>query len=140
MPISARAPEGGIAAQIGARSRPLLLRNEEIERFEAQYDLGIFAMFERLLGAGGGAQARHVRDLVALGLIGAGMSDASADEQLRALGPAHNVALRIVARDLVAKALMPPGKTAKKQGGRGTRSNAPAQKTATTSPDASAIS
>ena len=73
MPITADAPLGGTLEQLGGESRPLILRNGEIERFERQHGLGIFAMLDQLLGKGE-PQARHCRDLVALGLVGGGLT------------------------------------------------------------------
>lgn len=115
MAIAAAPPKGGIVAEIGGRSRPLLLRNAEIERFEAQHDLGIFAMLDRLLGRDEKPQARHIRDLVALGLVGAGMPDRAADDIVSDLGPGHNLALRQIAHDLILVAFL-PDKPQKKSG------------------------
>jgi hypothetical protein len=135
MAIAAAAPLGGISAEIDGRSRPLLLRNGEIERFEVQHKLGIFAMLDQLVGRGEHPQARHVRDLVALGLVGGGMSDREADALIASL-PAHqNLALRTIASDLVMTAFMPPKPQKKRAGSRrnkaevtdsGTQKSAPA--------------
>ncbi len=106
MSVAAKAPLGGISAQIGTRTFPLILRNGEIERFEEQHDVGIFAVLDALIS--GNSQARHVRDIVALGLIGGGMRDAAADKMVSELEPHHNIALRAVARDLVMTAFVDP--------------------------------
>lgn len=106
MSLSIPSPVGGITAQLGAKSFPLLLRNGEIERFEEQYSLGIFAALQDIVS--GQPQARHVRDLVALGLVGAGMSDRDADRLVSDLPPHHNMALREVARELLLCAFVDP--------------------------------
>lgn len=107
MAIAMEPPFGGIVAELGGQSRPLLLRNAEIERFETQHDLGIFAMLDRLFGQGANPQARHVRDLVALGLVGAGMNDRAADGLISSLPPSENHRLRQIASDLVLIAFIP---------------------------------
>lgn len=108
MGVAAETPIGGITAQLGERSFPLLLRNGEIERFEEQHGLGIYALLDQLIQRS--AQARHVRDVVALGLIGAGMSDRQADQAVASLPPKHNFELLTVARDLVLAAFVDPEK------------------------------
>ncbi|WP_226559627.1 GTA-gp10 family protein [Salipiger thiooxidans] len=107
MAVSSQPPRGGIAAELGGKSRPLILRNAEIERFEAQHDLGIFAMLDRLLGRSEPPQARHIRDLVALGLIGGGLPDRAADDMVSSMPPSENHRLREIASDLIVFAFMP---------------------------------
>ncbi|MGZ9812641.1 hypothetical protein ACXN5S_19425 [Pseudoroseicyclus sp. H15] len=103
--------------EIGGQLRPLLLRNGEIERFEAQYaPLGLYELFDGLRGQGRAPQVRHVRDLLALGLIGGGMSDRLADALIAGLGPEHDLALRGTALRLLYFTLVPalyagPGET-----------------------------
>jgi len=106
MPITAEAPAGGIIEQLGGESRPLILRNGEIERFERQHGLGIFAMLDQLLGKGE-PQARHCRDLVALGLVGGGLLDKTADKIIDDLPPSENHRIRAMAQDLVLAAFIP---------------------------------
>lgn len=106
MPITAEAPAGGIIEQLGDESRPLILRNGEIERFERQHGLGIFVMLDQLLGKGA-PQARHCRDLVALGLVGGGLNDKSADKLVDDLPPSENHHIRSIAQDLVLAAFTP---------------------------------
>ena len=108
MSIAAAAPAGGISAEIGGRARALVLRNAEIERFEVQHGVGIFAMLDSALGHGAPLQARHVRDLVALGLVGAGMGDLGADQLVGALPPHENGTLALTAKRLVIAAFTPP--------------------------------
>lgn len=107
MAIAEEPPRGGIVAELGGKSRPLLLRNAEIERFEAQHNLGIFALLDQLFGRGDAPQARHIRDIVALGLVGGGMPDRVADDMLSAMPPSANYKLREIASDLVLIAFVP---------------------------------
>lgn len=101
---------------IGGVSRKLLLRNGEIERFEVQYaPFGLFQLLDQLVGRGAEAQVRHVRDIVALGLIGAGMSDRSADELIAGLPPSENIHLRNIAKILMVRTFMPPDAAIKKK-------------------------
>lgn len=139
MAVSAAPPLGGIVAKVGEKSLPLVLRNSEIERFEKQHGVGIFAMLDRLLGRGEPPQARHIRDLVALGLIGAGMPDRAADDTVSVLGPSHNMALRTIAHDLVLVAFLPE-KPQKKSSGVGSRRKKPVKPTSGTLPAESGAS
>ncbi len=93
---------------IGGESRRLILRNAEIERFEVQYaPFGIFELWDQLIGKASPPQVRHVRDLVALGLIGAGLDDVKADALLASLPPSDNLFLRGVAVRLLGLAFVP---------------------------------
>jgi hypothetical protein len=114
MAISALAPLGGIVAELGGVSRPLILRNGEIERFEVQHNLGIFAMVSQLLGRSEPPQARHCRDLVALALVGGGMGDRAADQLVSDLPPHENARIRAIAQDVVFAAFAPPELAKKK--------------------------
>jgi len=113
MPITAEAPAGGIVEQLGGESRPLVLRNGEIERFERQHNIGIFEVLDQLLG-NGNPQARHCRDLVALGLVGGGLPDKTADHIVSALPPHENHHIRAIAQDLLFVAFVPPDLDKKK--------------------------
>lgn len=102
---------------VGGKPVKLLLRNGEIERFEEQYPaVGIFTLWDFLCGRGQGLRSGHVRDLVALGLVGGGMSDRDADAMIAALPPSENVNLRGVAQRLLAVTLFPDILTAKVPG------------------------
>ena len=108
MSIAAIAPKGGIIAELGDESRPLVLRNMEIERFETQHaPMGIFALLDQLLGRADPPQARHIRDIVALGLVGGGLPDRAADDIIGGLPPTQNFALRQIAQELVMMAFVP---------------------------------
>jgi hypothetical protein len=125
------AQRGGHDEEIGGVRRRLLLRNGEIERFETQYaPFGIFALWDQLFGRGQAPQVRHVRDIVALGLVGGGMSDRAADHLIADLPPSEYLALREVARRLVGVTFMPAvleGAPRKKRGGSANASSAPSR-------------
>jgi hypothetical protein len=94
--------------EIGGETRRLKLRNGEIERFEEQYaPFGLFGLWGQLLGGGSEPQVRHVRDIVALGLVGAGMPDKDADKLIADLPPSENIALRAIARRLLGVTFIP---------------------------------
>jgi hypothetical protein len=117
MAISSTAPH--IEEQIGGQRRRLLLRNGEIERFEAQHaPLGIFELFDQLFGRGPAPQVRHVRDLIGLGLVGGGMTDRAADDLMASLPPSDNLDLRVTAQRLLGVTFMPAvlDKPVKKRG------------------------
>lgn len=114
------ARSGVLVEKIDGTDYPLRLRNAEIERFEDQFDFGIFELWDQIMGRGRPPKAGHVRDLVALALVGAGMSDLAADKLIASLGPDHNFALRAVAQRVLGAAFFPivlRDKGKKKQGG-----------------------
>lgn len=135
MAIAKTAPH--IEESIGGQPRRLLLRNSEIERFEAQYaPLGMFELFDQLTGRARAPQVRHVRDLVALGLVGGGMSDRAADDLIAGLQPSENRHLLTVAQRLVAVTFLPSltDQKAKKHAA-GSRKGAADQPTRITTPE-----
>ena len=102
------AAPGAHEEEIGGESRRLILRNGEIERFEAQYaPFGIFELFDQLFGRGPAPQVRHVRDLIALGLVGGGMTDKAADALVASLPPSENLNLRLTAQRLLGVTFIP---------------------------------
>jgi hypothetical protein len=124
--------EPALEESIGGELRRLVLRNGEIERFEAQYSpLGVFELFDRLYGRGPAPEVRHVRDLIALGLVGGGMSSSAADALIASLPPSENMALREIAQRLIGVTFMPailkPMVSGKKRkgGSRTSRASAP---------------
>jgi hypothetical protein len=135
MAASVVAPLGGIAADLGGRSRPLVLTNAEIERFESQYaPFGYFELMGQLLGRGAPPQVRHCRDIVALGLIGGGMGSGEADRIISEMPPSANIEIRSIAYELVVAsfagiggkkkvAVGSPRKTAKSTGTSPTKSS-----------------
>lgn len=113
------AQTGGHEEEIGGTRRRLLLRNGEIERFEIQYaPFGIFQLWDQLFGHGQQPQVRHVRDLVALALVGGGMTDRGADDLLASLPPSENLALRGIAQRVLGVTFIPAvlDKPSKKNG------------------------
>lgn len=92
--------------EFGGQQRKLLVTNREIERFEMQHG-GIFDFWDQLFGHQPGLKAVHVRDLVALALVGGGMPDASAEAAVAALGPDQNTRLRQIAQRALGLAYFP---------------------------------
>lgn len=144
MAISGTAP--GYEETIGGQPRRLLLRNGEIERFEVQHatkvvngieypGTGIFELFDQLFGRGPAPQVLHVRDLVALGLVGGGMSDRAADDLIAGLPPSENMALRQVAQRLLGVTFLPDVLDApRKKRAAGSRAGAAVQPSPDTTP------
>ncbi|WP_193217636.1 GTA-gp10 family protein [Roseobacter sp. TSBP12] len=98
---------GAYEEEIGGESRRLLLRNAEIERFEQQYDFGVFQLFDQLFGRGDAPKVSHVRDIVALALVGGGMTDRAADALIASLPPSDNLSLRLTAQRLLGVTFIP---------------------------------
>lgn len=110
------AQTGVYEEEIGGKPRRLLLTQAQIDRFEVQYaPMGIFELFDRLFGRGQAPQSRHVRDLVALGLVGGGMSDRAADDLIASLPPSQNLALRMIAQRLIGLTFIPDALDAKQE-------------------------
>ena len=108
MTIAGKAPDGGVVAKLGGRSRPLVLTIDEIERFEAEYSpVGFFEVMGQFFGRGPQPQARHCRDLVALGLVGGGMSNQEADKILADMRVCDLLEIKSVAQDLIVAAFAP---------------------------------
>lgn len=93
--------------EIGGQARRLILRNREIDRFEVQHQIGIFEIWDQMFSRGRRPQARHVRDLVALALVGGGMSDRHADELVADLPPSENFRLLETARRVLGVTFIP---------------------------------
>ena len=106
MGIAAQAPRGGLAEKLAGASRALVLRNAEIERFEDHHG-GVFTLWDGFFGRSAKPSARQVRDLVALGLVGGGMSDQKADALVSGLGPEENLRLYSIAQALIGVAFAP---------------------------------
>lgn len=106
MGIGVEAPRGGLAEKLAGTRRILILTNAEIERFEDRHR-GIFSLWDGFYSRGPKPNNREVRDLVALGLIGAGVSDEVADALVADLGPDHNLVLYQMAQALVGVAFEP---------------------------------
>ena len=106
MTIAATAPRGGLAEELAGASRVLILRNAEIERFEDRRG-SVFALWDAFFGRGTRPAVGAVRDLVALGLVGGGMSDQAADALVTGLAPEENPRLYEIAQGLLGVAFMP---------------------------------
>jgi len=133
---------GGYEEAIGGINRRLLLRNGEIERFEIQFaPFGIFGLWDQLFGRGEAPQVRHIRDLVALGLVGGGMTDRAADDLIASLPPSENIALRQIAQRLLGVTFIPAVlETKKKEAGSRPRKAKPVTTGDMTQTPASAVS
>lgn len=93
---------------IAGEPRSVLLRNDEIERFEIQHEpFGIYEFWDRMMGRGLAVQNRHVRDIIALALVGGGMRDRQADDLVRGIPPSENLALLATAKRIVGVTFMP---------------------------------
>lgn len=106
MAITKKAPRGGLAETLAGAPRVLILRNAEIERFEDQHQ-SIFETWDGFVGRAQKPTTGQVRDLVALGLVGGGMSDEKADALVDGLGPDHLPRLYAIAQALVGVAFTP---------------------------------
>ena len=100
------APRGGLAEKLGGVWCVMVLSNAEIERYEDKHT-GIFETWDGFYGHAAKPTARQVRDLVALGLVGHGMTGAAADALVAALGPEHNPHLYAVAQGVLGIAFLP---------------------------------
>ncbi len=106
MGIAVSPPRGGVVEKLGSSRQILLLRNEEIERFEDQHR-GIFEIWDGFFGRSTSPNSTEVRDLVALGLVGGGMKDADADALVAAQGPDQLLHLRTLAQGVLGVAFVP---------------------------------
>lgn len=126
---------------MGGRRRKLLLRNGEIERFEALHG-GVFDFWRQLAGELPGIKASACRDLVALALVGGGCPDREADAIVAALGPDQNFRLRAMAQRALGLAFFPailtaapdgekksPAGSSRRRSGRGGMTSPPASET-----------
>lgn len=99
---------------LGGRRRKLILRNAEIERFEALHG-GVFDFWRQLSGEVPGIRASACRDMVALALVGGGCPDREADSIVSALAPDQNFRLRAMAQRALGLAFFPAILTATDQ-------------------------
>jgi hypothetical protein len=106
MAISAVAPRGGIVEEIDGVSYTILLRCREIERYE-DIHRGIFDVWEGFFGRGKKPSSSEVRDIVALGLVGGGKSDAEADRILENATPSDLFRFYQIAQAALGVAFMP---------------------------------
>ncbi|MEL7281347.1 MAG: GTA-gp10 family protein [Pseudomonadota bacterium] len=115
MSILAEAPLGGIVGEINGNSYPMVLRIAEIERFEKHHDFGVFGLFDQLLDRGGSVKLTYCRDIVALSLIGGGLTERAADQVLADCPTHAALALRGLAQELLLAAFVPPDAAKKKE-------------------------
>ena len=106
MAITATAPRGGIVEEIDGVSYTILLRCREIERYE-DIHRGIFDVWEGFFGRGKKPSSSEVRDIVALGLVGGGKTDAEADRILENATPADLFKFYQIAQAALGVAFMP---------------------------------
>lgn len=100
------AKRGGLKETIAGKPCDLLLTHAEVERFEDRHR-GIFAVWEGFLGQGIKPTLTEVRDLVALGLVGGGTSEAAARRIMAECGMDAARDLYQIAQALVGVAFMP---------------------------------
>ena len=106
MGIAVEAPRGGLVEDIGGAEYPFLLRCGEIERFEDKHR-GIFELWDGFFGRDRKPNAREVKDVLALGLVGAGMKPVDADKLIEGQGPDQYLHMYTVAQAVVGVAFMP---------------------------------
>lgn len=106
MTIVVDAPRGGLTDTLAGELRTFLLRNGEIERFEDKHR-GVFSLWDSFFGRGAPATSSEVKDLLALGLIGAGAKPEEADKIITDLKPEHLLECYQLAQALLGVAFMP---------------------------------
>ena len=106
MAITAEAPRGGVVEQIGDATYTLLLRNQEIERFEDRHR-GIFELWDGFFDRGKKPTTKEVRDLLAYALVGGGLNDAQADAVICGGGPDRMLRYYELAQAVLGVAFMP---------------------------------
>ncbi len=106
MSIASEAPRGGLTDTLAGETRTFLLRNSEIERFEDKHR-GVFSLWESFFGGGVSPTSSEIKDLLALGLIGAGMAASEADKIVTELKPEHYIAAYQTAQAVLGVAFLP---------------------------------
>lgn len=106
MGILSEAPRGGISETLGDTRRVFVLRNAEIERFEDKHR-GVYDLWDGFYGASQKPKASEVKDLLALGLVGAGMPVADAQAAIDALTPGDLLRAYQVAQAVLGVAFIP---------------------------------
>ena len=107
MSIVEDAPRGGVVESVAGGDRVLMLRLGEIERFEDKH-YGVFTLYDRLMGnLDPKPTAGEVRDLIALGLVGGGLSEKESATIMGAVTPADLWGLYATAINLLGVALFP---------------------------------
>ena len=106
MAITAEAPRGGVVDQIDGVTYTLMLRNREIERFEDKHR-GIFELWDGFFDRGSRPSSREVKDIIALALVGGGLTDLKADKIVESGGPESLMKVYQLAQSVVGVAFMP---------------------------------
>lgn len=103
------ADRGEILEELWGRERLLRLRMGELERLEEICARGVYGLLQAFVATDSRQDVtlREVRTIVALGLVGGGMSEAAADRQVQKAQPSDAVRLRIVAQAVLTAALLP---------------------------------
>lgn len=106
MAITADAPRGGVVDEIDGVTYTLILRNREIERFEDKHR-GIFELWDGFFDRGSRPSSREVKDIIALALVGGGLTDLKADKVVEKGGPESLMKFYQLAQSVVGVAFMP---------------------------------
>ena len=106
MSILVDPPRGGIVEKIDGQSYVFLLRNREIERFEDKHR-GIFQLWDAFFDRADKPTSKEVKDLLALALVGGGMSENDADSLIEGASPDKFLQFYQVAQAVLGVAFMP---------------------------------
>lgn len=106
MSIASDAPRGGFTDTLAGHVRTFCLTNAEIERFEDKHR-GVFALWDAFFSNGQSPTATEVKDILALGLIGGGMTPPDADRVVKDLKPEHLLEAYQLAQAVLGAAFMP---------------------------------
>lgn len=106
MAITAEAPRGGVVEEIDGVTYTLILRNREIERFEDKHR-GIFEIWDGFFSRGQKPSSNEVKDLIALALVGGGLTDKQADIIVEKGGPESLFKFYQIAQAVLGVAFMP---------------------------------
>jgi len=106
MTITAEAPRGGVVDQIGGVTYTLILRNGQIERFEDKHR-GIFELWDGFFDRGVKPTSTEVKDIVALALVGGGLTDTKADRVVSEGGTENLLHFYQLAQAILGVAFMP---------------------------------
>ena len=106
MSITAEAPRGGVVEYLNDVSYTFLLRNREIERFEDKHR-GVFDLWSGFFEGGKKPTSTEIKDILALGLVGAGLKDHEADRIINNLQPSDLLRMYQIAQAVIGVAFMP---------------------------------
>lgn len=106
MAITAQAPRGGVVDEINGVTYTFILRNGQIERFEDRHR-GIFELWDGFFERGTKPTSVEVKDIVALALVGGGLTDAKADRIIEDGGTENLLRFYQLAQAIVGVAFMP---------------------------------